>query len=45
LGLGVLGLLNFYLHPTNFMAGWWLVFVIGFILLVVNASIKVQNSQ
>jgi hypothetical protein len=45
LGLGVLGLLNVYLHPTNFMAGWWLVFVIGFILLVVNASIKVQNSQ
>jgi hypothetical protein len=39
-GLPILGLMNSYINPTNFVAGWWLVFVIGFVLLAITSTHK-----
>jgi hypothetical protein len=40
MGLPILGLMNSYINPTNFVAGWWLVFVIGFVLLAITSTHK-----
>jgi Pentapeptide repeats (8 copies) len=40
MGLPILGLMNSYINPTNFVEGWWLVFVIGFVLLAITSTHK-----
>lgn len=39
LSVPALGILDTMWYPTAFLRGWWLVFLIGFILAAVNASL------
>ncbi|MGI2906392.1 protein kinase domain-containing protein [Tolypothrix sp. VBCCA 56010] len=33
-----LGVINCFINPESFLAGWWLVFLIGFIVMIISLS-------